>query len=330
MTKDDPYDWDTDEANNEEIAGIPLDGNVATPADVDDAVREIMAQWAALLATDSIASDTTTDLSTVDAECVTITGTTTITGLGTLKAGALKFLTFAAALTLTHNASSLILPGGANITTSANACAVAKSLGSGNWQVLFYQDGADAGGDVTGPGSATDENFALFDGATGKVVKEASYGPSRLVSVPLTYAGTVAAHTGTTSVTTIKTVTIPGGAMGPNGFVRISTSHSNTPNANNKQLVGYFGGTGGILIDNRTVTTTGYSTKNFMIRNRGSESSQIATQANINSVEGNTAGAATGTVDTSADVDIVFRVNLSDAGDTVTLEHYVVEVFYVA
>lgn len=146
---------------------------------------------------------------------------------------------------------------------------------------------------------------------------------------PLVFAGTVAAHTGATGATTIKTVTIPGGAMGPNGYVRMSTFHSNTANANNKQLIGYFGGTGGILIDNRVVTTTAYTHKEFLIRNRGADNSQIATQANINSVEGTVAGAATGAVDTSADVDIVFRVNLSNSGDTVTLEHYLIEVFYV-
>lgn len=67
-----------------------------------------------------IASATTTDLSTVVGNNVHITGTTTITALGTLPAGTQMTVIFDGALTLTHNASSLILPGSANITTAAN------------------------------------------------------------------------------------------------------------------------------------------------------------------------------------------------------------------
>lgn len=91
-----------------------------------------------LSTSDSIASATTTDLSTVDGVNVTITGTDTIEAFGTVQDGARRYLTFAAALTLTHNASSLILPGGANITTAAGDTAVARSLGSGNWRVISY------------------------------------------------------------------------------------------------------------------------------------------------------------------------------------------------
>lgn len=86
----------------------------------------------------SIASATTTDLSGATGIHVSITGTTTITGFGTVQAGAIRVLTFADALTLTHNASSLILPGGANITTAAGDVAIMKSLGSGNWKYIAY------------------------------------------------------------------------------------------------------------------------------------------------------------------------------------------------
>lgn len=145
MAKNNPYQWSATASSNTDIGGISLDGDVATPAEVDDALRELMSQWASKLASDTIASDATTDLSAVEAECITVTGTTTITAFGTLKAGALKYLTFAAALTLTHNGTSLIVPGGADVTTSAGATALVQSLGSGNWRVLFYQDGIASG-----------------------------------------------------------------------------------------------------------------------------------------------------------------------------------------
>jgi hypothetical protein len=46
---------------------------------------------------------------------------------------------FAAALTLTHNPVSLILPGGADILTAAGDTALATSDADGNWRVRHYQ-----------------------------------------------------------------------------------------------------------------------------------------------------------------------------------------------
>ena len=86
----------------------------------------------------TIASATTTDLSTVNDGDITVSGTTTITGFGTLTAGIKKILTFSGALTLTHNATSLILPGAANITTAAGDVAIMRSLGSGNWKCISF------------------------------------------------------------------------------------------------------------------------------------------------------------------------------------------------
>lgn len=85
-----------------------------------------------------LASASTTDLGAQTSDNLRITGTTTITAFGTAANGVTRDLRFAGALTLTHNATSLILPGGANITTAAGDTATAKSLGSGNWVVTNY------------------------------------------------------------------------------------------------------------------------------------------------------------------------------------------------
>jgi hypothetical protein len=85
-----------------------------------------------------VASATTTDIGAATSNFVNITGTTTITGLGTAAAGTFRFIKFAGILTFTHNSTSLILPGGANITTAAGDTAEAVSLGSGNWRVVSY------------------------------------------------------------------------------------------------------------------------------------------------------------------------------------------------
>lgn len=85
-----------------------------------------------------IASAATTNLASATGIYVHITGTTTITALGTAKAGTLRWARFAGALTLTHNATSLILPTGANIVTAANDTALFVSEGSGNWRCVQY------------------------------------------------------------------------------------------------------------------------------------------------------------------------------------------------
>ena len=89
-----------------------------------------------------VASASTCDIGAAATSEVNITGTTTITSFGTANAGIVRRGTFAGALTLTHNGTSLILPGAANITTAAGDSFVARSLGSGNWRVLSYQRAA--------------------------------------------------------------------------------------------------------------------------------------------------------------------------------------------
>lgn len=87
----------------------------------------------------NIASASTTDLSSATGVYATITGTVTITAFGTENAGVLRILRFSGALTLTHNSTSLILPGAANITTTAGDAAIFVSEGSGNWRCISYQ-----------------------------------------------------------------------------------------------------------------------------------------------------------------------------------------------
>lgn len=93
-----------------------------------------------------VASLGTTDIGAAASNNVRITGATTITSLGTAAAGITRRVRFAAALTLTHNATALILPGAANITTAADDCAVFTSLGSGNWICVNYQPKASVSG----------------------------------------------------------------------------------------------------------------------------------------------------------------------------------------
>jgi len=108
-------------------------------------------------AEDTVASATTTDIGATVSENVSITGTTTITGLGTCAAGTKRWGRFTGALTLTHDGTALILPGAANITTAAGDRFVAVSLGSGNWCVHSY---TKANGEaVVGGSGGTGQTF---------------------------------------------------------------------------------------------------------------------------------------------------------------------------
>jgi len=88
----------------------------------------------------TVASAATVNLGAANSNTVTITGTIAITSLGTASAGVERRVTFAGALTLTHNSTSLILPGAADVLTASNDVATFVSLGGGNWRCVQYLD----------------------------------------------------------------------------------------------------------------------------------------------------------------------------------------------
>lgn len=67
-----------------------------------------------------------------------ITGTTSITSIGTVGIGTWVRLHFDGALTLTHHATDLILPSGANITTAAGDEAEFVEYATGDWRCVSY------------------------------------------------------------------------------------------------------------------------------------------------------------------------------------------------
>jgi len=126
-----------------------------------------------------IASATTTDIGAALGNKVNVTGTTTITGFGTIGAGAIRIVTFTGVLILTHNATSLRLPTSANITTQSGDVGIFGSLGSGNWECVGYlrKDGTalaggGGGGDVSSnTATSVDNEIVLFNGTSGKSIK---------------------------------------------------------------------------------------------------------------------------------------------------------------
>jgi len=105
-----------------------------------------------------VASAATTTIWATDGNFIHITGTTTITSFGTAQqAGDERTIVFDGALTLTHNATSLILPGAANITTAAGDRAIVRAETTTNARVIAYTkaDGTaivSAGGSIPNGG----------------------------------------------------------------------------------------------------------------------------------------------------------------------------------
>lgn len=86
----------------------------------------------------TIASATTCDILGAASDRVAISGSVTITGLGT-GINRLRYVRFTGAPLLTYNATSLILPGAANIQAAAGDTMIVEADGSSNVRCLVYQ-----------------------------------------------------------------------------------------------------------------------------------------------------------------------------------------------
>jgi len=117
--------------------------------------------WNSLISANeaSVASAATCDLGAAGSLFVQITGTTAITSFGT-GANKLRFVRFAGALTLTHNATSLILLGGASRTIAAGDVGIYASDASGNWRERAYLRAAVDPGNYASKTGVTDGSSA--------------------------------------------------------------------------------------------------------------------------------------------------------------------------
>lgn len=129
-----------------------------------------------------------------------------------------------------------------------------------------------------------------------------------------------------TSENILATITIPAGAMGLNGLVRVTTLWSYTNSANNKILSVRYSGAAGTQISTATATTTAGARIGSQFQNRGAANSQVYGMQGATGGWG-TAGTAPGamSVDTSVATTIVIAGQKASAGETLTLESYLVE-----
>lgn len=179
-------DYSTNPASNTTISGINI-AEGCPPSGINDAIRQMMADLATFATSPTgtqnyttaqnwakagdVASASTTDIGTMVGNYAHITGTGTVTGLGTVQAGTLRYVKFTGACTLT-NGANLALPGAANIVTAAGDTALFVSEGSGAWLCLAYTPAANApGGGFTASSTATLTNKTFDTAGTGNVFK---------------------------------------------------------------------------------------------------------------------------------------------------------------
>ncbi len=157
-------DYSQTAASNTSISSINI-GEGCPPSNINDAIRQALADIREVQASSTIASASTVNIGAANAEYLAVSGTTTITAFDSVAAGVYRVLKFDGALTLTHNATSLILPGGASITTAANDVGGFRSLGSGNWRCEWYQKASGAA--VSAAASFLTGQVSVANGGTG-------------------------------------------------------------------------------------------------------------------------------------------------------------------
>jgi len=137
-----------DELINAATVSEVLTGTSTAKAVTPDALAGLWQRGA------DIASASTISLPAGGGGVYNITGTTGITGISSAQGGRCIKVRFAGALTITHNGTSLILPGAANITTVAGDVAefineAAQDASGSNWRCFNYQRASGSSVNIT-------------------------------------------------------------------------------------------------------------------------------------------------------------------------------------
>lgn len=184
--------------------------------------------------------------------------------------------------------------------------------------------GAGAAEEIT----CTAAGRALIDDADARA-QCATLGTWRVLAA----SAVAVSHTGDTTETALASVTLPGGAMGANGILRITSVWSYTNSANSKTARYRLGGSGvsGATLMNIGATTSVGNMTQRVIQNRNAQNSQFTSAPAAGASFGVSANAgATAAVDTSSDQLVVISGQLANASETIGLESYLVEIAYRA
>lgn len=124
----------------------------------------------------------------------------------------------------------------------------------------------------------------------------------------------------------LATITVPGGVMGPNGAIQITSLWSFTNNINAKTPRLRIGGAAGAILWAPAAASLASISGHRYIWNRGAENSQVSAPTDQNGSGTSTGALVTTVIDTSQAFDLVLTGQKATAGDTLKLEAFSVEV----
>lgn len=141
-------------------------------------------------------------------------------------------------------------------------------------------------------------------------------------------SGAAVSHTGDTAETALATVTIPAAVLGANGLVRVHALWGCSSSGNNKTFRARWSTISGTIFRTRTQTTDILTSEHLLIQNRNATNSQVATASDANQAgwADSTGSPVTAAIDTTAATTLLLTGQLADAGDSITLQAYLVEV----
>lgn len=133
-----------------------------------------------------------------------------------------------------------------------------------------------------------------------------------------------AVHTGDTNLTTFATVAVPGNTLGANGRLRITVLYRFTGVAGAKTPTVTFGGVtfGSIASSAANLSWNAQ----VVIANRNATNSQICQPLGASSFTVSSNDIVTAAIDTTASQNVVFQGQLANAGDSIAVESYLIEV----
>lgn len=314
--------WWCDTSVAGQITLRKFDGTSWLPAAVLDTTNHVWTPPIGGGTSTSIAAASTTDLGSVPQAFVSVTsGASTITSFGSSAiVGSLHFVKFNVSVTLTNNATSMILPNnGANIVTAAGDSLVAVYLGGSNWKVLQYQA-------ISGAALNASSNFqgAVFMNAAispaSLSTSQNNWNPASLATANLIRVASSAAVniTGLTAPATPgQRVTIQN-VNAAGGFIITLTSNDASSTAANRFLfphpVGLLPGQALTVVYDATSSGWRHESviraqpvaggfKNLKITNGGTPNNQLTVTADELTVEDVNSGAVRlGAVNCTADV----------------------------
>lgn len=147
--------------------------------------------------------------------------------------------------------------------------------------------------------------------------------------------GQTVEHTGTTDETVIKTLTIRGGTIGPNGILDIYYQYLLNGVAGQKDIRVRLGGIGGSIISSSDhgAATTGTKKTCTLCFNRNDDASQYSSMSQTTGADEAGTGSSSdfgrtllATEDTSVDITLVLTVELADVTDSVDVRGWFVAV----